>query len=76
MSEIIISPQGTDAIQTGGFHDDDGRRFVGITFQREGTADSVIVTFEPELFAAFAAHMAKVAEAVSQDDWWATVPRP
>jgi hypothetical protein len=74
MGEIVIAPQGRDAIEIGGFIDDAGDRFVAVNFRRDD-GDPVIVTFRAALFQDFARHVGKVAEAVRDARFWETVPR-
>ena len=69
MGEIVIAPEGRDAIDVGGFRDDTGEAFVAICFKRPGM-DDVIVTFTPDLFRDFAAHLSNAASAISQGSYW------
>jgi len=74
MAEFVITPQSTADLDVGGFFDDSGRRFVGLSFAMPG-GDAAIVTFTPDLFQAYAAHLAKAAKNMAGEDFWATVPR-
>lgn len=74
MAEIVIAPNGTDAIEVGTFFDDDGQRYVGMMFDT-GTGDTVIVTMLIPLFQAFAEHVGGVADETRKRDWWRDHPR-
>lgn len=74
MAEFVVTPQGRDAIEVGGFIDDTGARFIAMSFQRDG-GDRAMITFTTALFKDFASHVRDVAHAVSDEDWWSTVPR-
>jgi len=69
MREILIAPQGRDAIEVGGFTAEDGKRFVMISFDRDGE-ERVIVSFEPQLFIDFAGHLGNVAKAAQGGNLW------
>lgn len=74
MAEIVITPNGTDAIEVGGFHDDDGNRFVGINF-RMPNGDNAVVTFTKPLFDAYAKHLADAARHMATEEYWRSVPK-
>lgn len=74
MTEFVVTPEGRDAIEIGGLVDDDGNRFVAMSFSRPN-GDRGIVTLTPKLFKDFVGHVRHVAQALADDDWWATVPR-
>ena len=70
MAEIVVTPEGRDAIQVGSLIDDDGARFVAMSFERPNDHRAVI-TLTPELFRDFAQHIARIAEATKNEDFWA-----
>ena len=70
----IFAPQGRDAIQLGGLIDDEGQRFVVMTFADEA-GDEVIVTMLIPLFQDFARHTADMAKASASRAFWRDVPR-
>jgi hypothetical protein len=74
MGEIVIAPEGASAIDAGYLIDDDGARFVAVSFNRPGQ-DRVIVTFTVPLFEAFSAHLANVAEGARDEENWRNHPR-
>lgn len=74
MAETVITPQGTDAIEVGGFHDDAGNRFIGLNFKMPN-GDNTVVTFTVPLFNAYAQHLAQAAAQMSGEDYWRNVPK-
>lgn len=70
MSEVIITPEGHDAVQVGTFIDDDGDRFVVLTFTDPAKPDRYIVTFTPTLFRDYAAHLGRIAGDLDNPDIW------
>ena len=70
MAEIVISPSGPGAMETGLMIDETGTRFVVLTF-REPDADPMIVTFTVPLFQEYVRHLAKTAEAAGDEGNWA-----
>ena len=74
MAEIVITPTGTDAMQVGGFVDDNGNRFVGLSFEMDN-GDHTVVTLTVPLFNAYAEHLAKAAKHLSTENYWRTVPK-
>ncbi|MGA9220024.1 MAG: hypothetical protein WBZ57_02400 [Pseudomonas graminis] len=71
----FFAPNGPDAIQTGGFIDDEGQRFMVICFT-DDDGDEVIVNMLIPLFQAFAAQLGEAAKASATRDFWRDVPRP
>lgn len=69
MAEIVISPSGPAAMETGLMIDEAGDRFVVLTF-REPDADPVLVTFTVPLFQNFVHHLGKTAEAALDEFNW------
>jgi hypothetical protein len=61
MAEIIITPEGKDALEVGTFVDDAGQRFIALNFRQPG-GDDVVVTFNVPLFREYAAHLSNVAK--------------
>lgn len=71
MAEVVISPSGPGAMETGLMIDETGTRFVVLTF-KEPDADPVIVTFTVSLFEQYARHLQTVAEAATVEANWDT----
>jgi hypothetical protein len=69
MAEIVISPSGTGAIETGLMIDETGTRFVVVTFS-EPDADPVLVTFTVPVFEQFYRHLGATAAAAADDANW------
>ena len=69
VSETIITPSGTDALQAGTFTDDAGERFVGLVFQEPGI-EPVMVTLTVDLFRQYVGHLGKVLKAVDDPKTW------
>ncbi|WIW88987.1 hypothetical protein K3M67_03115 [Sphingobium sp. V4] len=74
MAEIVITPTGTDALEVGAFIDNDGRRFVGLSFKMDN-GDYTVVTLTVPLFNAYSEHLAKASAQFASEDYWRTVPR-
>ena len=64
MAEIVIAPNGADAVAVGSFVDDEGQKLVGIAFNQPGQ-DRVVVTFTEALFHDFARHLGRVSTELS-----------
>jgi hypothetical protein len=73
--ELVITPRGSSDIDIGGFFDDEGKRFVALSFVRADSGERVIVTFTPEFYRAFAVHATDVANTLADESYWTTVPR-
>lgn len=71
MAEVVISPSGPGAMETGLMIDETGTRFVVLTFE-EPEADPVIVTFTVPLFEQYATHLQTVAKAATDEANWDT----
>lgn len=72
MAEIVIAPNGTDAIEIGGFHDDSGNRFVGLNFKMPN-GDNALITFALPLFEAYAKHVGHAASNFATEQYWRSV---
>lgn len=73
MAEIIITPTSTGDIDVGGFVDDAGNRFVGLSY-RMTNGDYTVVTLTVPLFMAYAEHLAHAAAQIAGEDYWRDVP--
>ena len=71
MTPTVITPSGPGAMEAGLILDEDGQRFVVLTF-KEPDADPVIVTFTVPLFEQYARHLQTVAEAATVEANWDT----
>lgn len=71
MAEVVISPSGPGAMESGLMIDETGTRFVVLTF-KEPEADPVIVTFTVPLFEQYATHLQTVAKAATDEANWDT----
>jgi hypothetical protein len=69
MADIIITPDGKDAIRIGTILDDDGDRFAVMSFEQPG-GDTVFVTMTVPLLSEFAAHVTQSAEAFAVEAYW------
>ncbi len=69
MAEVVISPSGPGAMETGLMIDETGTRFVVLTF-KEPNADPVIVTFTVPIFQNYVRHLATVSEAAADELNW------
>lgn len=69
MAEVVVTPSGPGAMESGLMVDEAGRRFVVLTF-KEPDADPVIVTFSPELFEPYVKHLNDVAAAARNEANW------
>lgn len=69
MAEVVISPSGPGAMETGLMIDETGTRFVVLTFKEPG-ADPVLVTFTVPIFQNYVQHLAKTAEAAVDELNW------
>lgn len=74
MTEFVVTPEGRDAIEIGGFVDDNGERFVAMSFRRPN-GDRGIVTLTTPLFKDFVGHVRHVAHAIADEDYWSRCPR-
>ncbi len=63
MGEIVVTPNGRDALEAGTFTDDSGKTFVALTFRQE-SGDHVIVTFTPDLFRDYVGHLNRVVQTI------------
>lgn len=69
MTELVISPSGPGAMETGLMIDETGARFVVLTFKQPDT-DPVLVTFTVPIFQSYVQHLAKTAEAAADELNW------
>lgn len=74
MAEIIIAPEGKDAIELGTLIDDDGQRFTVMRFDT-GKGDTVMITMLIPLFREFADLAGHLAAEISTRDYWRDHPR-
>jgi hypothetical protein len=74
MAIKFFAPQGKDAIEAGSIIDDDGQRFMLVTFTDEA-GDQVAVSMLIPLFQEFAAYMGELAALSATRDFWRDHPR-
>jgi len=74
VAEIVITPSGADALDAGLMVDDQGRRFVVLTFREEGTPP-VLVTFNVPMFAQYAEYLARAAAFANDERNWQVPPQ-
>ncbi len=63
MAEIVITPNGKDALEAGLLTDDSGQQFVVLSFKQPG-GDNVLVTFTETLFLDYVGHLQQTADVV------------
>lgn len=73
MAELVITPEGRDAIEAGFLIDEDGKRYVCVRFERPND-HAAIVTFTVPLFEDFARHMNNIATAARDESSWRDHP--
>ncbi|NLS25731.1 hypothetical protein S2M10_07010 [Sphingomonas sp. S2M10] len=66
MAEIVVTPQGREAINVGTLIDDDGAKFVCLAFERPNDSRAII-TFTPDLFHDLVTHMADVSRRLREE---------
>jgi len=69
MAEVVISPSGPGAMETGLMIDETGTRFVVLTF-KEPDADPVLVTFTVPIFQRYVEQLVVTAEAAGDERNW------
>ena len=70
MAEIVVTPSGPGAMEAGLMIDENGDRFVVLTF-KEPEADPVLVTFTVPLFQRYVGYLNRTAEAAGEEASWA-----
>jgi len=73
VAEIVITPNGSDALDAGLMVDDAGRRFVVLTFREPGH-DPVLVTFNVPMFEQYADYLARAAAFARDERNWRAPP--
>ena len=74
MAEIVITPTGTGDIEVGGFHDETGKRFIGVSFAMTN-GDHTIVTMTLPFYEAFTQHLADASAQFAREDYWQGVAK-
>ena len=69
MAEIVVTPSGPGALESGLMLDEHGTRYVVLTF-KEPEGDPVIVTFEVPLFHQYLAVLQRTADAATDERNW------
>lgn len=69
MPQIVITPRGLGAIESGLMIDETGERFVVLTF-KDPEADPVLVTFTLPVFQGFVDSLTKSADAAADEFSW------
>jgi len=70
MAEIVVTPSGPGAMESGLMIDEHGDRFVVLTFKEPDT-DPVLVTFTVPLFERYVGYLTRTAEAAKDEANWA-----
>ncbi|WBQ15019.1 hypothetical protein [Sphingobium yanoikuyae] len=74
MTKKVITLSGTEAIQIGGYVDESGNRCVSLSVEMDNGAHNIITCAAP-LLNAYAEHLAKAAQHLSNEDYWGTAPK-
>ena len=69
MAATIITPSGTGAMEAGLVLDEEGSRFVVLTF-KEPQGEPTLVTFTVPVFQNYVEHLVQTAEAANEDANW------
>jgi hypothetical protein len=71
MAATIITPSGAGAMEVGLVLDEEGSRFVVLTF-KEPQAEPTLVTFTVPVFQNYVEHLVRTANAANEDANWGT----
>ena len=69
MAATVITPSGTGAMEAGLVLDEDGQRFVVLTF-KEPQGEPVLVTFTVPVFQNYVEHLVRTARAAGEEANW------
>ena len=69
MVATVITPSGPGAMEAGLVLDEDGQRFVVLTF-KEPQGEPVLVTFTVPVFQNYVEHLARTARAAGEEANW------
>ncbi len=69
MAATIITPSGTGAMEAGLVLDEEGGRFVVLTF-KEPKGEPTLVTFTVPVFQNYVEHLVRTAKAANEDANW------
>lgn len=69
MTPIVITPSGPGAMEAGLILDEDGQRFVVLTF-KEPQGEPVFVTFTVPVFQNYVEHLVRTARAAGEEANW------
>lgn len=74
LAEIVITPRDARDLDVGGFIDNSGKRFVGLSFATPGKP-MTIITMTPDMFRDYAAHLGNAASLIDTAEFWSDVRR-
>jgi hypothetical protein len=69
MAPTVITPSGTGAMEAGLVLDEDGQRFVVLTFKEPG-GEPTLVTFTVPIFQNSVEHLVRTAKAADEEANW------
>ncbi len=69
MTPTVITPSGPGAMEAGLILDEDGQRFVVLTF-KEPQGEPVLVTFTVPVFQSYVEHLVRTAKAAGEEANW------
>ena len=69
MTPTVITPSGPGAMEAGLILDEDGQRFVVLTF-KEPQGEPVLVTFTVPVFQNYVEHLVRTARAAGEEANW------
>ena len=69
MAATVITPSGTGAMEAGLVLDEDGSRFVVLTF-KEPEGEPILVTFTVPIFQHYVEHLVRTAKAADEETNW------
>jgi len=69
MAPTVITPSGTGAMEAGLVLDEDGQRFVVLTFKEPG-GEPTLVTFPVPIFQNYVEHLVRTAKAADEEANW------
>ena len=69
MTPTVITPSGPGAMEAGLVHDEEGQRFVTLTFKEPG-GEPLLVTFMVPIFQNYVEHLVRTAKAANEEANW------
>ncbi len=69
MTPTVITPSGPGAMEAGLILDEDGQRFVVLTF-KEPQGEPLLVTFTVPVFQNYVEHLVRTAKAAGEESNW------